>query len=61
LVANVGEWNLQITDVLGQTVYIQRSLNYSNEIDLSYLPGGMYFISILNKADTVVVPVVKQN
>ena len=61
LVANVGEWNLQITDVLGQTVYIQRSLNYSNEIDLSYLPGGIYFISILNKADTVVVPVVKQN
>jgi len=57
----VNEWSLQLTDVLGRTVYYQPSLNYSNDIDLSDLPSGMYFITVLNKTARAVLPVVKQN
>jgi hypothetical protein len=60
-VADVKDWNLQITDVLGRTVYNRLSLNYSNEIDLSNLPGGVYFITIINNSARAVYPVVKQN
>jgi hypothetical protein len=60
-VADVKDWNLQITDVLGRTVYtIKTALNYSNDIDLSNLPGGVYFITVINKIGRTVMPVVKQ-
>jgi sugar lactone lactonase YvrE len=60
-VADVKDWNLQITDVLGRTLYTKQSLNYNNDIDLSSLPGGVYFITVINKTGRAVVPVVKQN
>jgi hypothetical protein len=60
-VADVKDWNLQITDVLGGTVYTKLSLNYSNDIDLSNLPGGVYFITVINKTGQAVFPVIKQN
>jgi sugar lactone lactonase YvrE len=56
----VKDWKLQITDVLGRTVYTRQSLNYSNDIDLSNLPGGVYFITVINKTGRAVVPVVRQ-
>ena len=58
---NVNEWSLQLTDVLGRTVYTDASLNYSNDIDLSNLPAGIYFIAVVNKTARAVFPVVKQN
>jgi trimeric autotransporter adhesin len=59
-VGEVKDWNLQITDVLGRTVYTRQSLNYSNDIDLSNLPNGVYFITVINKTGRAVVPVVRQ-
>jgi trimeric autotransporter adhesin len=60
-VGNVKDWNLQITDVLGRAVYTRQSLNYSNDIDLSNLPSGVYFITVINNVARAVFPVVKQN
>ncbi len=61
LAENVKDWTLQITDVLGRTLYVKLSLNYDNEIDLSNLSGGVYFIIVINKTGRAVFPVVKQN
>ncbi len=58
---NITSWTMQITDVLGRTLYNRLSLNYSNDIDLSNLPGGVYFITITNNTTRAVFPVVKQN
>ena len=59
--SNVNEWSLQLTDVLGRTLFTKPSLNYNNEIDLSNLSGGVYFITVINKTARAVFPVVKQN
>ncbi len=59
-VAEVNDWNLQITDVLGRMVFCKSSLNYSNEIDLSNSSGGVYFIIVINKTGRAAVPVIKQ-
>ena len=56
----VKDWNLQITDVLGRAVFTKQSLNHSNNIDLSNLSSGVYFISVINKTGKEVIPVVKQ-
>ncbi len=58
--ADMSDWNLQITDVLGRTIFSKVSLNYSNEIDLSNLSSGVYFITVINKTGRAVVPVVRQ-
>ncbi len=58
---NVNDWNLRITDVLGRTIYGEQSLNYSNDIDLSNLANGVYFITVINKTGRAVFPMVKQN
>jgi hypothetical protein len=60
-VQDVKDWNLQVSDVLGRTVFRKLPLNYSNDIDLSNLASGMYFITVMNKTGRSVVPVVKQN
>ena len=59
--SNINEWTLQLTDVLGRTIYSDPSLNYNNEIDLSNLPSGVYFITVLHNTARAVFPVVKQN
>ena len=58
---NINEWYLQVIDVLGRTLYTMPSLTYSNLIDLSDLSNGVYFITVINKNDRAVFPVVKQN
>jgi hypothetical protein len=58
---DVKDWTMQLTDVLGRTLYSMPSLNYNNEIDLSNLSGGVYFITVINKTGRTAVPVVKQN
>jgi uncharacterized repeat protein (TIGR03803 family) len=60
-VGEVKDWNLRITDVLGRAVYSKLSLNYNNDIDLSKLPNGVYFVTVINKMGEAAVPVVKQN
>jgi hypothetical protein len=46
--------------VLGRPLYSISSLSYINEIDLQNLPGGVYFITAINKTGRAVVPLVKQ-
>ncbi len=60
-VEDVKDWTLQLSNVLGRTLYSMPSLKYTNEIDLSNLPGGMYFITVANKTGRGVFPLVKQN
>ncbi len=57
---DISDWSLQITDVLGRTLFTKSSLDYTNEIDLSNLSGGVYFITVINKTGRAVMPVVKQ-
>ena len=57
---NLSGWYMQVTDVLGRLLYTKPSLNYSNDIDLSDLPNGIYFISVVNNAGKAVLPVLKQ-
>jgi len=59
--SNVNEWSLQLTDVLGRTVFTNPSLGYSNELDLSNLPAGVYFITVKNNTASAVYKIVKQN
>ena len=59
-VANISDWSLQVMDVLGRTLYTLPSLNYSNEIDLSQLAGGVYFVAVSNKTGRDVVKVMKE-
>jgi hypothetical protein len=61
LALDVKEWNLEIIDVLGRPVYSEQSLNYNNNIDLSNLSSGVYFITVINKTVRAVFPMVKQN
>ncbi len=58
---DIKDWTMQVTDVLGRTVYSQQTLNYSNEINLSNLSTGMYFITVISKTARAVFPVVRQN
>jgi hypothetical protein len=57
---DVTDWNLQITDVLGRTVYTKASLNYTNAIDLSKISSGVYFITVTSKNGRAVFPVIRQ-
>ena len=57
---DIQDWGLQITDVLGRSVFNQSSLGYNNVIDLGKIISGMYFITIINKIGRVVFPLVKQ-
>ncbi len=61
LAEDVKDWKLQITDELGRIIYGRMALNYSNDIDLSNLASGVYFITVINKTGRAVLPVVKQN
>ncbi len=58
---DINDWSLQVTDVLGQTVYSKQVLNYDNDINLSNLPGGMYFITVVNKTNREVFSGIKLN
>jgi hypothetical protein len=58
---DIEDWTMQITDVLGRTVYGLRALNYNNEINLSSLASGVYFMTVTNKTGKAVFPIVKQN
>ncbi len=62
-VQDAGDWNLQVTDVLGRTLFTMPPLNPLKgtfEIDLSNFAGGIYFISVINKTGREVVPVMKE-
>ncbi len=58
---DVKDWNLQVTDMLGRMVYSKWSLDYNNDIDLSNLSSGVYFITVINKTGRAIFPVVRQN
>jgi hypothetical protein len=58
---DISDWNLQVIDMLGRTIYNKLSLNYDNEIDLSNLSNGVYFLTVINQTGQATFPVVKQN
>ena len=58
---NINNWSLELKDVLGRTLYTRSSLSYSNTIDLSNLPDGLYFIAVATTTGRTVFKVVKQN
>jgi PKD repeat protein len=58
---DISDWNLQITDVLGRTIYAKTLLDHNNEINLSAFANGVYFITVVNETGKAVIPVVKQN
>jgi len=60
IVTDLNNWNMQLTDVLGRMLYTKPLLSYDNEIDLSGLPSGVYFITMLNKTGRVTEQLVKQ-
>jgi len=53
-----------ITNILGQTVYAQNETNlsptYTKMLDLSYLPNGIYWVSVVVDGERVTREVVKQ-
>ena len=57
---NVEDWSLDITDVLGRTIYAKTSLNHDNIIDLTKMPTGMYFVTINTKTSKAIFPIVRQ-
>jgi hypothetical protein len=61
---DMDDWRMQLTDVLGRTVYSIPSLNPlkgTYDVDLSNLAAGMYFVTIINDEGRAVFPVVRQN
>ena len=58
-ISNLNGSHLQVTNVLGQLVYTAQ-LNYSNEINLTAQPAGVYFVAIINKTNKTVYKVIKQ-
>lgn len=59
-VSNLSDWSLQLTNVLGQTIYTRNSLNYNNVIDISNQAEGVYFIILINKTGEGVFKILKQ-
>lgn len=59
-IANVTDWNLQVTDIAGRILYSRNALNYDNTIDLTGMANGTYFITLATATDRVVKRVVKQ-
>ncbi len=63
--ADISDWSLRITDVLGRTLFTKPPLNPRQpagtfEMDLSNLSSGVYFITVINKTGRIMVAVVKQ-
>lgn len=51
---------LKIINSIGQEVHMQNNLNDNNEIDLSNLPKGLYFLTIENKSSNKTFKIIKQ-
>jgi hypothetical protein len=52
--------NLQIINTLGQTIYLIDKLNQKQEIDLSFLSSGVYYIKVQNGSDQIVFKIFKE-
>lgn len=57
---NFQKSNLKITNTLGQTVYIIDKLNQNQEIDLSFLSSGIYYINVQNSTSQIVFKIFKE-
>jgi hypothetical protein len=55
-------FNLRLIDIQGQVLFSgnMRSINtsYTNSIDLSYLPGGVYYVSVSTKIGSIIRKIV---
>ncbi len=52
--------NLYITNTLGQIVYSVNTVNSKEELDLSFLPIGIYYLKIQNNSTQKVFKVIKE-
>ncbi len=61
---NIHEATFTITNALGQLIYKREetnlSSNYTKVLDLSYLPGGFYFITVTQNGELFTKKVVKE-
>ena len=61
---NLQQADFTITNIIGQPVYTQHESNlcstYTKQIDLSYLPAGVYFLQVIANGERSVRQLVKQ-
>jgi hypothetical protein len=55
----IHQTNLQISNSLGQIVYTLNNLNQKQEIDISFLPRGLYFLKVQDNFEYRVFKIVK--
>jgi hypothetical protein len=58
-VAETTKIKLEVLTLLGQSVYVQNELNHKQEIDISSLPEGIYFLKLQRDSEQRVFKVVK--
>lgn len=51
---------LEITNSIGQIIYIHGNLENQNEINLSDLPKGLYFLKVKSKSNQAIFKIIKQ-
>ena len=51
---------IQITDVLGKTLFFDELLNKKNAINIEHYVNGFYIIKASNKKETQIIKLVKQ-
>ena len=57
---NANAQNILVTDVFGQTVFAKQIIDQNNEIDLSPLPCGMYFLSVTKMEHKKTIKIIKE-
>lgn len=55
------EFTLALKDIYGRTIYQYQSASWKNELDVSQLPKGTYFLQISGNGEKVVKRVIKQD
>jgi hypothetical protein len=58
---NIAEnYYIQITNTIGQTIYSKDTLTQKQEIDLSFLESGIYYLRVQNNSEQKVFKIIKE-
>lgn len=58
---NIAEnYYIQITNTIGQTIYSKDTLTQKQEIDLSFLKSGIYYLRVQNNSEQKVFKIIKE-
>lgn len=58
--SEVSKLNLHISNALGQVILSKSNLNNKEQISLSYLPNGIYFLQLRNNSYSRTLKIIKQ-